>query len=168
MFSIKMDLSALTHDLFKLVQTSNIDGISTRIHSGPAKNMNPAVTAKVMAGSFWPKLVIAELFLPHGDSERIILNRDMDDSFLSTYRTVTNMHLIVSSSDFEGHCPTMTTALICRHSLSLYLKLKLLVEQSTSSPIYALLCFRKSRKYEEQPWKPRRKIPSASRSQSSG
>jgi len=52
MFSIEMNLSALTHDLLKLVQAPNIDGISIRIHPGSTKNMNPAVTAKVMAGSF--------------------------------------------------------------------------------------------------------------------
>jgi len=51
-FAIEMDLPALTHDLLKLVQASNVDGISTRIHPGPAKNMDPAVTAKVMAGGF--------------------------------------------------------------------------------------------------------------------
>jgi len=52
MFAIEMDLSALAHDLLKLVQAPNIDGISIRIHPGPTKNMDPAVAAKVMAGGF--------------------------------------------------------------------------------------------------------------------
>ena len=52
MFAIEMDLSALAHDLLKLVQASNVDGISTRIHPGPTENMDPAVTAEVMAGGF--------------------------------------------------------------------------------------------------------------------
>ena len=52
MFAIEMDLSALTHDLLKLVQASDVDGIYIRIHPGPTENMNPTVTAKVMAGGF--------------------------------------------------------------------------------------------------------------------
>ena len=52
MFSIEMDLSALTHDLFELLQAPNVDGIYIRIHPGPTENMNSAVAAKVMAGSF--------------------------------------------------------------------------------------------------------------------
>ena len=115
MFSIEMDLSALTHDLFELLQAPNVDGIYIRIHPGPTENMNSAVAAKVMAGSFWAKLVVAKVFLPHGDPEMIILNRDMNDSFLNAYRAVTNMNLIVGSSDFEGDCPAMTTALIRLH-----------------------------------------------------
>ena len=52
MFAIEMDLSALTHDLLKIIQAADIYGVALGIHPGSAVDMNPAVTAKIMTCGF--------------------------------------------------------------------------------------------------------------------
>jgi hypothetical protein len=52
MFSIEMDLLTVFENLFKIIQTADVDGIAIRTHSGPTEYVNPTGVTKVMARLF--------------------------------------------------------------------------------------------------------------------
>lgn len=52
MFSIEMDLLTVFENLFKIIQTADVDGIAIRTHPGPAEYVNPTGVTKVMARLF--------------------------------------------------------------------------------------------------------------------
>ncbi len=52
MFSIEMDLLTFFENLFKIIQTADVDGIAIRTHPGPAEYVNPTGVTKVMARLF--------------------------------------------------------------------------------------------------------------------
>ena len=58
MFTIEVDLCALTEYLFKIIQTADIDGITVGIHPGPAEYVNPAAVTEIVARLFGAELII--------------------------------------------------------------------------------------------------------------
>ena len=58
MFPIEMDLITVFENLFKIIQTADVDGIAIRTHPGPAEYVNPAAVTEIVARLFGAELII--------------------------------------------------------------------------------------------------------------
>ena len=64
MFSIEMDLLTVFENLFKIIQTADVDGIAIRTHPGPAEYVNPTGVTEIMARLFGAELIIRKALSP--------------------------------------------------------------------------------------------------------
>ena len=64
MFSIEMDLLTFFENLFKIIQTADVDGIAIRTHPGPAEYVNPTGVTEIMARLFGAELIIRKALSP--------------------------------------------------------------------------------------------------------
>ena len=64
MFSIEMDLLTFFENLFKIIQTADVDGIAIRTHPGPAEYVSPTGVTEIMARLFGAELIIRKALSP--------------------------------------------------------------------------------------------------------
>ncbi len=101
LFAIERLFGSVLYDIVEVIETANIYGISTRVHSWPAESMDAAVIAEPVTRFACTELVKRKVLPTFYKCEMFVLDGVMQNAFLAAYRAVANGYLVDLGFGFD-------------------------------------------------------------------